>query len=54
MVKFKAETISKILPVGFDSLLPGKFPSVRDPVLRVVGLGLGGCERGGEFEIGGN
>ena len=27
---------------------------VRDPVLRVVGLGLGGCERGGEFEIGGN
>ena len=28
--------------------------SVRDPVLRVVSLGLGGAERGGEFEIGGN
>ena len=32
----------------------GLDPDVRDPVLRVVGLGLGGGERGGEFEIGGN
>ena len=34
--------------------LQGRKNNVRDPVLRVVGLGLGGGERGEEFEIGGN